>query len=118
LLYVTKFLATYLLTVLLATGFALVTTVAVYWGAPGFWQAPHEVWFGIDASGVLVQAFPTESGSSGGTPSLDGILEADGPAGSGTVAVGCLASGLTYTIAIDAEGDPTGILASTQVTVP
>ena len=73
---------------------------------------------GIDASGVLVQAFPTETGSSGGTPSLDGILEADGPAGSGEVAVGCLASGLTYTIAIDAVGDPTGILADTQVEVP
>jgi hypothetical protein len=73
---------------------------------------------GIDASGVLVQAFPVETGEVEGSPSLDGILEADGPAGSGEVAVGCLASGLTYTIALDAVGDDQGILASTQVTVP
>jgi hypothetical protein len=73
---------------------------------------------GIDASGVLVQAFPTETGEAEGSPTLDGILEADGPAGSGEVAVGCLASGLTYTIALDAVGDPVGLLASTQVTVP
>jgi hypothetical protein len=34
------------------------------------------------------------------------------------VSVGCLASGLSYTIAIDAVGDASGFLASTQVTVP
>ena len=73
---------------------------------------------GIDADGVLVQAFPAESGEIDGAPTVDGILEADGPAGNGEVAVGCLASGLTYTIAIDAVGDPEGILAYKQVTVP
>jgi hypothetical protein len=73
---------------------------------------------GIDATGVLVQAFPTETGETDGSPTVDGILEADGPAGSGEVSVGCLASGLSYTIAIDAVGDASGFLASTQVTVP
>ena len=53
-----------------------------------------------------------------GAPTVDGILEADGPAGNGEVAVGCLASGLTYTIAIDAVGDPEEILAYKQVTEP
>ena len=71
-----------------------------------------------DATGVLVQAYPSETGDIGGSPTTDGIIEADGPAGSGEVSVGCLASGLTYTIVIDAVGDPDGILASKQVTVP
>ena len=73
---------------------------------------------GIAASSVLVQAFPVETGETDGDPTLDGILEASGPAGSGEVSVGCLASGLTYTIALDALGDPAGILASKEITVP
>jgi hypothetical protein len=49
---------------------------------------------------------------------VDGILEVEGPADSGEVAVGCLASGLTYTVALQAIGHDGGILASTQVDVP
>ena len=74
---------------------------------------------GIDASGVLVQAFPVETGE------VEGVAVARRhPRGrragrrAGRSAVGCLASGLTYTIALDAVGDDQGILASTQVTVP
>jgi hypothetical protein len=73
---------------------------------------------GIEASSVVVQAFPAETGEVEGEPTLDGILEASGPAGSGEVSVGCLASGLTYSIVIDALGDPSGILASREITVP
>jgi hypothetical protein len=73
---------------------------------------------GIDATGVIVRAFPTETGESDGSPSLAGILEADGPAGSGTVSIGCLASGLSYSIVLDAVGDDTGILASEELIVP
>jgi hypothetical protein len=40
-----------------------------------------------------------------------------GPAGSDDVSLGCLASGLTYSIAIDALGDPCGILARREITV-
>jgi hypothetical protein len=46
------------------------------------------------------------------------VLEADGPAPSGEVSVGCLASGLTYHVVLDAVGDDRGILASKDVTVP
>ncbi len=74
---------------------------------------------GIDASGVLIQAFPTTDAAFGnGTPTLTGILEADGPPGSGEVAIGCVASGLTYSIVIDALGDADGILAAQTVIVP
>jgi hypothetical protein len=73
---------------------------------------------GIEESSVLIQAFPVETGEEDGELSLAGILEASGPAGSGQVSIGCLASGLTYTIALDAIGDSSGILASTAVTVP
>lgn len=73
---------------------------------------------GIAASSVLVQAFPVETAETDGVPTLDAILEASGPAGSGQVSVGCLASGLTYTIALDALGDPAGILASKEIAVP
>jgi hypothetical protein len=73
---------------------------------------------GIDATGVLIRAFPTETGESESGPSLAGILEAEGPSGTGTVSVGCLASGLSYSIVLDAIGDDAGILASKEVTVP
>jgi hypothetical protein len=74
---------------------------------------------GIDAEGVVVRAFPTEEGTTPeGDVSLEGVLEADGPAPSGEVDVGCLASGLSYHVVLDAIGDDRGILASEDVTVP
>jgi hypothetical protein len=74
---------------------------------------------GIDETGVLVQAFPTEPGVlPDGAPTLAGILEASGPAGSGSVSVGCLASGMSYVIVLDAVGDDRGILASREIVVP
>jgi hypothetical protein len=74
---------------------------------------------GIDGDGVLVRAFPTEEGvTPEGDVTLEGVLEADGPAPSGEVSVGCLASGLTYHVVLDAVGDDRGILASKDVTVP
>ena len=69
--------------------------------------------------GVVVRAFPTVKGSlPGGGFTLDGVLEASGPAPSGTVDVGCLTTGLTYTIVLDAIGDDRGILATKQITAP
>jgi hypothetical protein len=74
---------------------------------------------GIDGEGVVVRAFPAEAGvTPEGDLTLDGVLEATGPAGSGKVSVGCLGSGMTYHVAIDAIGDDRGILASETVTVP
>ena len=74
---------------------------------------------GIDADSVVIRAFPTETATTeGGEVSLEGVLEAGGPAPSGEVGVGCLASGLTYHIVLDAIGDDRGILASEDVTVP
>jgi hypothetical protein len=73
---------------------------------------------GIDASGVLVRAFPTETGEVGGGTSLAGILEAEGPSPGGTVEIGCLASGLSYSIVLDAIGDAEGILGSRELAVP
>ena len=74
---------------------------------------------GIEAESVLVRAFPAEEGTTpDGDTSLEGVLEAAGPAPSGEVGVGCLASGLTYHIVLDAVGDDRGILASADVTVP
>ena len=74
---------------------------------------------GVGASGVLIRAFPTVTGAlRDGTPTLTGILEADGPPGSGEVSIGCVASGLSYSIVIDALGDAEGILAAQTVVVP
>jgi hypothetical protein len=74
---------------------------------------------GIDADSVVVRAYPTATGTtSDGHVTLDAVLEASGPAPSGNVSVGCLASGLTYHIVLDAIGDDRGILASQDVTVP
>jgi len=74
---------------------------------------------GIDADSVVIRAFPTETATTeGGDVSLEGVLEAGGPAPSGEVGVGCLASGLTYHIVLDAIGDDRGILASEDVSVP
>jgi hypothetical protein len=74
---------------------------------------------GIGEDGVVVRAYPTEAGvTPGGGLTLDGVLETTGPAGSGTVAVGCLASGLSYSIVINGIGDDRGPLAATTVTVP
>jgi hypothetical protein len=74
---------------------------------------------GLNHSGVLVRAFPATAGldPSGGVV-LSTVLEADGPAGSGDVSVGCLASGVSYNVVLDAVGDDRGILASRLVTVP
>lgn len=74
---------------------------------------------GIDADGVLVRAFPTVAGErAGGGMTLGGVIEADGPAPSGAVSVGCLSPGLSYTIVLDAVGDDRGTLATGSVTVP
>ena len=74
---------------------------------------------GIDADSVAIRAYPTVSGTtSDGDVTLDGVLEASGPAPSGSVSVGCLASGLTYHIVLDAIGDDRGNLASKDVTAP
>ena len=74
---------------------------------------------GIDATEVLVRAYPTVAGETpGGEMTLDGVLEATGAAPAGEVSVGCLASGLSYTIVLDAVGDDRGTLATETVTVP
>lgn len=74
---------------------------------------------GVEASAVLVRAFPAETATDAeGVVSLEGVLEVEGPAGGGEVGVGCLASGLTYAIVLDAVGDDRGPLASREVTVP
>jgi hypothetical protein len=74
---------------------------------------------GIDADSVAVRAFPVDAGKlPGGGLTLDGVIEASGPPGSGTVKVGCLASGMQYTITIDAVGDDRGVLASKVVDIP
>jgi hypothetical protein len=74
---------------------------------------------GIDADSVAVRAYPTQRGvTPDGTQTLDGVLEASGPAGNGTVSVGCLGSGMIYSIVIDALGDDRGPLAAQEVTVP
>ena len=74
---------------------------------------------GIDAESVAVRAFPAEEGvTPDGNFTLDGVLEASGPPDAGTVSVGCLGSGMTYHVAIDAVGDDRGVLAFETVTVP
>ena len=74
---------------------------------------------GFEATSILVRAFPVETGvTPDGDMTLGGVLEADGPAPAGDVSIGCLASGLTYHIVIDAVGDDRGILAESTVTVP
>jgi hypothetical protein len=74
---------------------------------------------GMDAEGMLVRAFPAEDGTlPDGSGTLAGVLEADGPPGTGEVSIGCLASGLSYTIVLDAMGDDGGPLAGQVVTVP
>lgn len=73
---------------------------------------------GLDASGVVARAFPAEAGSSGGAMTLDGVLEASGPAPSGTLELGCLTPGMSYTVVLDALGDARGILAARTIAVP
>jgi hypothetical protein len=74
---------------------------------------------GIDGSGVTIRAFPIETGRSGdGSPSFSAVIEADGPAGSGSVEVGCLTPGLTYSLLIDVIGDRGGPLAVETLVVP
>ncbi len=74
---------------------------------------------GIDAESVAVRAFPASAGlMPGGGLTLDGVLEATGPAGAGSVRVGCLASGMRYQVVLDGIGDDRGVLAVRQVDVP
>ncbi len=68
---------------------------------------------GIDSPGVVVRAYPQ-----GGGGGVGGVLEASGPAPSGSLDVGCLASGLTYTVALYAQGDGAGVLAQRTVSAP
>ena len=74
---------------------------------------------GIGGDSVAVRAFPVAAGYlPGGALTLDGVVETMGPPGSGSVKVGCLGSGMQYTITIDSLGDDRGVLASTVVAVP
>jgi hypothetical protein len=74
---------------------------------------------GLDVAGVHVRAFPTQKGLLGdGTVSFRAAIEGDGPPGEGKVVLGCLTSGLTYNIAIDAIGDAGGALAVKELTAP
>ncbi len=74
---------------------------------------------GIDAESVAIRAFPAVEGvTPDGTMTLDGVLEASGALPAGNVSVGCLASGLTYHVVLDAIGDDRGVLAVETVTVP
>ena len=68
---------------------------------------------GIDAVGVVVRAYPQ-----GGGGGIGGVVEATGPAPSGSIQLGCLTSGLTYTVALSAQGDDHGVLAQRTITVP
>ncbi len=68
---------------------------------------------GLPAVGVVVRAYP--QGGSGG---VGGVVEATGPAPSGTLQIGCLTSGLTYTVALSAQGDDHGVLAQRTISVP
>jgi len=68
---------------------------------------------GLDAVGVVVRAYPQ-----GGADGVSGIVEATGPAPSGTLQLGCLTSGLTYTLALSAQGDDHGVLAQQTIAVP
>ncbi len=74
---------------------------------------------GIDAESVAIRAFPAVEGvTPDGAMTLDGVLEASGAWPAGSASVGCLASGLTYRIVLDAIGDDRGALAVETVTVP
>jgi hypothetical protein len=74
---------------------------------------------GIDGDSVAIRAFPVDAGYlPGGALTLDGVIEASGPPGTGDVNVGCLGSGMQYTITLDAIGDDRGVLASKVVDVP
>ncbi|HEY5628064.1 MAG TPA: hypothetical protein VIR16_01005, partial [Candidatus Limnocylindrales bacterium] len=68
---------------------------------------------GLDATGVLIRAYPQ-----GGSAGVAGTVEAAGPTPSGTVSVGCLTSGLTYTVALYAQGNDQGVLAQRTLSVP
>lgn len=74
---------------------------------------------GIGETGVKVRVLPRErlADELGGLV-LDGVLEGVGPAGSGSVAVGCLTPGVEYAVVLDAIGDTSGILAAKFVTAP
>ena len=74
---------------------------------------------GLDVAGVHVRAFPTVKGLLGdGTISFRAAIEGDGPPGEGKVVLGCLTSGLTYNISIDAIGDAGGALAVKEIMAP
>jgi hypothetical protein len=74
---------------------------------------------GLDVAGVHVRAFPTVKGLLGdGTISFRAAIEGDGPPGDGSVTLGCLTSGLSYNISIDAIGDAGGALAVKEITAP
>jgi hypothetical protein len=74
---------------------------------------------GMAASGVVVRAFPTVAGKlEDGQVTLAGVLEADGPPGSGHLTLGCLAPGLSYLVVLDLAGDDGGPLASRLISAP
>jgi hypothetical protein len=74
---------------------------------------------GIEGSGVRVKALPTTKGVlDDGTMSFRAAIEALGPAGDGSVEIGCLTPGLAYNVILDVVGDAGGALGVEQVTAP
>jgi hypothetical protein len=74
---------------------------------------------GMAAGGVVVRAFPTVAGKlEDGQVTLAGVLEADGPPGSGHLTLGCLAPGLSYLVVLDLAGDDGGPVASRLISAP
>ena len=71
-------------------------------------QVSYEL-VGVSHSGVLIRAFPVVPGvDPAGAVVLSTVLEVAGAAGSDEVSVGCLASGVSYHIVLDAVGDDRG----------
>jgi hypothetical protein len=74
---------------------------------------------GIDAESVAIRAFPAVEGvTPDGDVTLEGVLEATGASPAGDLSVGCLTSGLTYHVVLDAIGDDRGVLDFRTITVP
>ena len=74
---------------------------------------------GLPADAVVVRAFPTSPARYlDGRLTQRGVLESIGPAGEGSVTIGCLTPGLTYKVAIDLQGDSLGALMTRTIKVP
>jgi hypothetical protein len=74
---------------------------------------------GLPSGAVVVRAYPTSPARYlDGTLTQRSVLESVGPAGEGSVTIGCLTPGLTYNVAIDLEGDALGTLLTRTLRVP